>query len=69
MQTPKGPWSREYDFGYIIVNSENVSDLKSVIFEIRSVEERSKSAFLPEKKQAPNWREVSASRRLSFFFF
>jgi len=32
LQPPKGLWSTEQDFSYIIVNSENVSDLKSVIF-------------------------------------
>lgn len=32
------------------------------------MEKRSESALLPEKKQAPKWSEVSASRKALFFF-
>lgn len=41
---------------------------KCDFFEIRSVEKRSETALLPEKKQAPKWSEVSASRWLFFWF-
>lgn len=34
LQVPKGLWSRDYDFSYIIVNSENASDFKSVILKL-----------------------------------
>lgn len=68
LQVPKGLWSRDYDFSYIIVNSENASDFKSVILKLGQWKrDQNLPCYLQSSKLQK--REFTASRQQFWFVF